>query len=83
MTFWERSWKRRAGRVAAFGAYLAAGGYLAALVLLLYFENQLLYTPGDAAQWSPPPSGLEVRDEERSFTCVLRLPIAANLTSQA
>jgi hypothetical protein len=58
--FWQSSWKRRAGRVAAHGAY----AYLGILVLLLCLEDRLLYLPGSAADWLPPPSGLPVQDVE-------------------
>jgi hypothetical protein len=58
--FWERSWPRRVGRMLAFCAYT----YLAILVLMLSLEDWLLYLPGNAAQWSPPPSGLAVQDVE-------------------
>jgi pimeloyl-ACP methyl ester carboxylesterase len=58
--FWERSWPRRAGRVAALCAY----GYAAVVVVMLSLEDRLLYLPGSAGQWFEPPPGLPVQEVE-------------------
>jgi uncharacterized protein len=58
--FWERSWPRRAGRMAAFCAY----GYLAVVAVMLSLEDRLLYLPGSAEQWFAPPAGLPVQEVE-------------------
>src|SRR5262249_46493089 len=55
-----RSWKHRAGRLGVHGLY----GYLALLLLLLSLEDWFLYHPGTAADWSPPPPGVQVEDVE-------------------
>ena len=56
--FWERSWKHRAGRLGVHGLY----GYLGILLLLLSLEDWLLYHPGTAEDWAPPPRGVPVED---------------------
>jgi uncharacterized protein len=59
--FWRRSWKHRCARTLLGIVYC----YLGVILLLLWFENRLLF-PGTPAAlgWSLPPAGVTVEDVE-------------------
>jgi fermentation-respiration switch protein FrsA (DUF1100 family) len=56
--FWRRSWKHRMTRYALEFAFW----YALVLLLLILFENRLLFKPASAASWVSPPASLHVHD---------------------
>lgn len=58
--FWRRSWKHRLARYSLDAVLI----YVGVALLLMYFENWLLYHPSPAEDWMPPPPALHVQDFE-------------------